>query len=268
MSRGTFESVMLPEAMPDSDVWELFHENSKTSRFRPHPADAQVYGTMLKRHAALPMLHAPVTALPPAIAAVPKSLTEAMSGRESARDWPDIERPLTLEQLASFLYYTAGVTRRIADTGYGVDFRVAPSGGGLYPVELFMHVREVDGLDPGLYHYDSPGHLLHQVREGDMASRLSSVFVQGEVPYRTTVMFFLTALFRRSTFKYRDRGYRFVLMEAGHMAQNMNLLASALSLPVLNIGGYLDRQLDELLEFDGVNQSVVYVVAIGGNAGP
>jgi SagB-type dehydrogenase family enzyme len=264
MTRGSFEQFVLSDAMTDGEVWELFHENSKTTRMRPQMSDEQVYQTMQKRHVSLPLAHAPVIELPKPAGELPVGLAAALAARQSAREWPEIQQPLALEDLATLLHYTCGVTRPRDATGFAVDFRGAPSAGGLYPLELFFHAREVDGLLPGLYHYDAPGHRLHLVQEGDLGPRLASVFVQPEIPYQTTAQFFLVALFRRSTFKYRDRGYRFVLLEAGHIAQNLNLVATAMRLAVLNVGGYSDRALDEILEFDGINQSVVYVVAVGG----
>jgi SagB-type dehydrogenase family enzyme len=80
------------------------------------------------------------------------------------------------------------------------------------------------------------------------------------------MMLFITAQFERSLFKYRDRGYRFILLEAGHVAQNMNLAATALGLGSVDIGGYFDRQADELLGLDGLTHSTIYMVGIGPGA--
>ena len=74
---------------------------------------------------------------------------------------------------------------------------------------------------------------------------------------------FVTAEFARSTFKYGERGYRFVLLEAGHLAQNVNLAAAGLGLGCLDVGGYYDRQVDEWLGLDGVTHSTVYLLALG-----
>ena len=74
---------------------------------------------------------------------------------------------------------------------------------------------------------------------------------------------FITAVFERSVFKYGDRGYRFVLLEAGHVAQNINLAVTALGLGCVNIGGFFDRDIDEFLGIDGLTHSSVYLMAIG-----
>jgi SagB-type dehydrogenase family enzyme len=88
--------------------------------------------------------------------------------------------------------------------------------------------------------------------------------MQPELAQGASLIIFLTAIFERSTFKYGERGYRFILLEAGHVAQNLNLVANALGLGCANIGGYFDREIDDLLELDGVTHSTIYMIAIGG----
>ena len=77
------------------------------------------------------------------------------------------------------------------------------------------------------------------------------------------MLIFIVAIFGRSTFKYNDRGYRFVLIEAGHVGQNLSLAAASLGLGCVNIGGYFDREIDNYLGLDGIEQSAVYLAAIG-----
>jgi SagB-type dehydrogenase family enzyme len=79
------------------------------------------------------------------------------------------------------------------------------------------------------------------------------------------VMIFITAVFERSVFKYGDRGYRFVLLEAGHVGQNLSLVANGLGLGAVSVGGYFDRKIDGLLGIDGLNHSTVYIISLGRN---
>lgn len=83
----------------------------------------------------------------------------------------------------------------------------------------------------------------------------------------SSLLVFITAMFERSIFKYGDRGYRFVLLEAGHAAQNLNLVSNALGLGSLNIGGFFDREMDDFLGLDGITHSTIYMVAIGKKNG-
>lgn len=80
-------------------------------------------------------------------------------------------------------------------------------------------------------------------------------------------MVFITALFARASFKYREQGYRFALLEAGQVAQNLNLVANALGLGTVNIGGFFDRDIDALLEIDGVVHSTCTAVGALGRRG-
>jgi SagB-type dehydrogenase family enzyme len=88
--------------------------------------------------------------------------------------------------------------------------------------------------------------------------------VQPELAQGASLIIFLTAIFERSIFKYKERGYRYILLEAGHVAQNLNLVANAFGLGCVNIGGYFDREIDDLLDLDGVTHSTIYMIAIGG----
>lgn len=101
------------------------------------------------------------------------------------------------------------------------------------------------------------------MKPGDATQRLSEYLAQTNIAFETSAIFFITALFDCSIFKYGDRGYRFVLLEAGHVAQNINLVATALELGCGNVGGFFDRQIDDWLGLDGVTHSTLYLVGIG-----
>ena len=87
--------------------------------------------------------------------------------------------------------------------------------------------------------------------------------MQNTIPRAASLTIFITPLFERSVFKYGERGYRFVLLEAGHVAQNLNLVATALGFGCLNIGGFFDREIDQFLALDGIAHSTIYMMAIG-----
>ena len=140
---------------------------------------------------------------------------------------------------------------------------MVPSAGALYPLELFVQVRRVHKLRLGLYHYNPQRHQLRRVREGDYTNDISYCLVQKAIPKNASFLILITALFERTTFKYGDRGYRFVLLEAGHVAQNINIACSGFKLGSLNIGGFLDREFDKFLQLDGITHSHIYMVAVG-----
>jgi SagB-type dehydrogenase family enzyme len=150
-------------------------------------------------------------------------------------------------------------------TGLPRASRAVPSGGALYPLEIFFFSKAIEGFDAGLYHYNPGQNILRRLRDGDLSPEISRCLVdfQSNLATDASLMVFVTALFERSTFKYGARGYRFALLEAGHLAQNLNLIAGALGLGSINIGGYYDRRVDEVLGLDGLLHSTLYMIGIG-----
>jgi len=146
---------------------------------------------------------------------------------------------------------------------YQRSLRMVPSGGALYPLEIFFYSEHIPNWPAGLYHYDPTRHIVRLLRERRMIHDIADALVQPEIVRGASIILFITAVFERSIFKYGDRGYRFVLIEAGHVAQNLNLVSSAIGLASVNIGGFFDRHIDDSLELDGITTSTIYMVAIG-----
>ena len=134
------------------------------------------------------------------------------------------EAPIGLDELSKLLAISGGVTRNGA-----IPRRAAPSAGALYPIEIYPWIFSVDGVAPALYHYATLEHSQHvKPLNGwkDLWPLLDDGF-QGSTP---AVAFLLTARWPRVQAKYAERGYRFALMESGHIAQNFLLAATALGL--------------------------------------
>jgi SagB-type dehydrogenase family enzyme len=263
-----FESVdELLTRQGETALWELFHENSKMSRYERHPtypvhpSDATVVRMMRRLRTVKPYTDRPKLPLPKSVPASEASLDDVLYARTTARGFGS--RTLSLAQLAKVLFMSYAVTRDNAENDFPRPFRIVPSGGALYPLELYVHAARVDGLPPGLYHYDPEDHSLDVLRSGDDAGLIASAFVQRELVLQASATIFVSAVFFRSTFKYGDRGYRFIFLEAGHLAQNAIICAHEMGLATAPIGGYSDRDLDRYLGFDGLSESTVYVLLVG-----
>ncbi|SPF36844.1 McbC-like oxidoreductase [Candidatus Sulfopaludibacter sp. SbA4] len=247
--------------------WELFHENSKTSFVEPHPTfklwptDEVIVGHMNLLRRVKPFTDSPKIELPRQVPASTRSFDEVLFQRSTARGFAP--QPIRLEQLAKVLIMSYGVNRSNEGTIFPRPFRVIPSGGALYPLEIFLHAGKVDGLAPGLYHYDPEDHNLDVLRDRDESDRILPLFVQQDLARNAAAILFIAAVFGRTVFKYGDRGYRFVLLEAGHLAQNANLTAREMGLTTTNIGGYADRGVDRYLGLDGLNESAIYLMLLG-----
>lgn len=169
--------------------------------------------------------------------------------------------PVTLDQLGTVLALCAAVVEGTA------SLRVCPSAGAMYPLDVFVVATAVDGLDTGCYAYDPYCHGLRSRGDED-AARFHAVSGTGAPLPPPAVTLAVVATFARSRAKYGLRGYRFALLEAGHIAQAAITTATALGLCTLPRGGFADRAVDRYLDLDGVERSCVYLIAIAAEPAP
>lgn len=188
-------------------------------------------------------------------------LHELLLRRRSVRDFAATE--LTLGQVGCLLWASGGVQRR----EHGYEFRTAPSAGALYPIETYVVANRVAGLASGVYHYSVRRHRLEELRRGDCGDALAAAALGQEMCADAAVTFIWTAVFQRSRAKYGQRAYRYVYLDAGHVAQNLALAAVALGLGSCQIGALYDDEVNELVGVDGREESVVYMSAVGVPAG-
>jgi SagB-type dehydrogenase family enzyme len=205
-----------------------------------------------KRHPHRPFVPLPAAGLGSA------TLAEAIATRRSRRSFGP--RPLELSSVATLLHAAYGVTAAIDGTPQSL--RTVPSGGALYPLELYVVGHRIQGLDPALFHYDPLRHGLELLRplESPAGAELSPY---AEPLAESAAVVAITAMFWRSRFKYGARAYRFALMEAGHVGQNLLLAAAALGLDAVPLGGFYDRAVDALLGVDGIYEASLYLLALG-----
>jgi SagB-type dehydrogenase family enzyme len=261
----SIDRLLLAEG--ETALWELFHENSKMSRYERHPtygvhpSDEDVVSVMLQLRRTRPFADAPKISLPTQVPRSTRDLDDVLQDRVTARAFGP--GSIDLAELAKVLFMSYGVTRTNEGTHFPRPFRIVPSGGALYPLELYVQASRVAGLDAGLYHYDPEDHSLDVLRVGDEGEHVSQFFFQPDLAAGAAAIVFVSAVFHRSEFKYGDRAYRFVLLEAGHLGQNAIVCAVELGLGVAPIGGFLDRDVDRYLGFDGLTESTIYVVMLG-----
>jgi SagB-type dehydrogenase family enzyme len=137
---------------------------------------------------------------------------------------PTRSSPLDLPTISTALRLTHAITARSGHAGLPFYYRSVASAGALYPVELYLAVNRIEGLDPGLYHHNPFNLSLTALRRGQMPE-------MPPLDGRVAATFFVTAIFFRSAWKYRSRAYRYVLLDAGHLLENLRLALHALDLP-------------------------------------
>ncbi|MEM4714245.1 MAG: SagB/ThcOx family dehydrogenase [Candidatus Nanoarchaeia archaeon] len=181
------------------------------------------------------------------------SFTKTLIHRRSRRKFSF--RKLSINELSALLYFTAGIKED--------GSRFYPSGGGRYPLELYLISLETE-LKKGLYHYYPPNHVLEKLIEIKELN-FENIFT----PYNQTwvknaaIIFLVTAIFNRSAIKYGERAYRLILIEAGHIGQNFYLVSEALGLNCCAIAGINDVYIEKMLDIDGVKESLIYACALG-----
>lgn len=193
-------------------------------------------------------------------------IEDVIRHRRSTRDFSG--DALTIEELAKLLYFSYGITGSMKADGVVQPLRAAPSGGALYPLELYPVAFGVKGLDPGVYHYNVKSHLLELLGSGDHKESLYKYVFEQDMMLQASVVILITAMFERNQWKYRERGYRYILLDAGHLAENLYLMATAMNLGCCTIGGFLDDNINGMLDIDGVHESTIYVVVVGRPSGP
>lgn len=184
------------------------------------------------------------------------------AARHSVRAFQD--KPLPLADLALVLRSGYAVLPpEPAIKGQQFLRRPVPSGGGLYPLDLYVLVHNVDGLSPGVYHYDALGDALERLSGQNWRGVASQAFLTWRFADHVPFVICIGAAFERTQTKYGPRGYRYVLLEAGHCAQNMCLAATEQNLSSLCLGGYYDSTINGLVGLDGEKEAIIYAIAFG-----
>lgn len=184
----------------------------------------------------------------------------------------DLDSPMTLEQFDTVLRYAFGCHgygRTVGDTI--LIKRTSPSGGGLHPVEAYPIVTSVEGIPPGIYHYNAGDHSLALIEELDSeeSERLGTSFMCGQSYFGSAhVKFALTARFYRSYWKYRrhPKAYAGLLMDAAHLSQTLYLVSGELGLGAFITIAVNGRDIEERLGLDGVDEGVIAVLGCGPRA--
>jgi SagB-type dehydrogenase family enzyme len=246
-----------PPIPAGSDVGVIYHQWSK-----PGIIDAlgsvTNWGQPVELYKGYP--GAPVVTLPEPSIEGGLPTARAVASRRSTRSYSG--QPLSLEELSRFLFLTSGIS---ADR-FGNARRTAPSSGALYPIEVYPIVNNAAGMERGVYHYAYREHALELIRAEDMRARLVDQGLGQEFLGQCGAVLFVTMILQRMRPKYQDRSYRYGLLEAGHVGENAYLAATEMGLGACGIGAFMDDAMNEMLGIDGVEEAVVYMLAVGHSA--
>jgi len=180
------------------------------------------------------------------------SVEEALLERRSIRTYS--KENLTIEEVSQLLWAAQGIT---APAWGG---RTAPSAGATYPLELYLVVGDVTGLDKGVYKYIPDGHVIKKVMEGDIREELAVAALGQRWVRDAPINIVFTAVYERTTKRYGDRGIRYVHMEVGHAAQNVHLQAVSLNLGTVVVGAFRDDVVKKIMN---IPEDPLYIMPVG-----
>ena len=187
----------------------------------------------------------------------PMTVDAALRQRKSVRDFQ--AKPISLGQLAYVLWASTGLQR--VEQGY--EFRTAPSAGALYPIETYVIANDVRKLEQGVYHYSIRDHKLEQIVQGDMRRQITAAALGQGMCATAAAVFVWSAVFERCKWKYGQRAYRYIHLDAGHIAENLSLAAVSLNLGSCEIGALFDDDANAILGIDGIEESTILMAAVG-----
>lgn len=186
-----------------------------------------------------------------------EGLWELVKRRRSFRDFN--QKGISLAHLSQLLWATQGITLK-TDM---MEFRASPSAGALYPIETYLVVNHVETLDKGIYHYHVLKHGIELLQRGDYGMPIAIGGLGQEMLAKADLVFAWTAVAERSKWKYRQRAYRYIYLDAGHIGQSLATASEALKLKSCAVGALFDEEVNSLLGVDGKEETVVYMTAVG-----
>ncbi len=187
------------------------------------------------------------------------SLWEAIDRRITVRRYS--EASLSLAELSLLLWVTQGVKEV---TSRPVTLRTVPSAGARHAFETFLLVNRVDGLEPGIYRYIALEHaLLAFDLSADANQRITEASKNQQQIANSAVTFLWAAVTERMTWRYPERGFRYMLLDAGHVCQNLYLAAEGIGCGVCAIAAYDDDLLNQAVKLDGEQIFICYGASLG-----
>lgn len=249
-----FEKEIKQLLNEDVELYELFHTKTKIEKF--DEIDPKNWPDSWKKVYFKAYGRFDEVKLPkPQLSNI--SLKNTLIARSSTRKFSNTK--LEINSLSSLLYYSCGI--KVPTLTWTAN-RFYPSGGSRYPLEVYVYSLN-STLKTGLYHYYVKSHCLEklpQINKTEFIDCFHHPWIKN-----AGCIIVITSVFKRNTEKYGNRGYRFILTEAGHMAQNMYLTSAALKIGCCEIGGFKENKIDKILDLDSQTESVISVLVVGNS---
>jgi SagB-type dehydrogenase family enzyme len=238
-----------------------YHEATKHSylsiRTNPHFMDWSNQPLPFKIYPTLEPLRLPDEVRQTGVAAL-SAIAESVPAQTNAA--PD------LEAVAQLLYLSGGITRKRKYSGGELYFRAAACTGALYEIELYLVCGELAGLQAGVYHFAPAEFGLRKLRSGDYHGALVAATAGEPAIAHAPLSIICTGTYWRNAWKYQARTYRHFGWDNGTLLANLLAVATALGLPARVVGGFVDAQVNRLLDVDPQREVAFSIVALGHQA--
>ncbi len=194
------------------------------------------------------------------------SIEEAMLNRRSVREFKS--NALNLDQVSQILWAAYGVTKEVIfPSSMRGGYKTAPSAGATYPLEIYVIIGNVKGLEKGIYKYLPEGHYLKKTYDQDVRKELAEAALDQEFIEQAPISLVYSAVYSRTTKKYKDRGReRYVCMDLGHSAQNVCLQVVSMNLGTCPVGAFEDKMVHNVIMMPD-EEEPLYIMPIGYSAG-
>lgn len=188
-----------------------------------------------------------------------------LENRRSVRDYSNAS--LSKDELSYLLWLTQGL-REVKELQVGsISLRTVPSAGATHPLETYLLINRVEGVEPGLYFYNAKKHDLVLVNsDADIIEKIWLACNRQDMIKDGAVSFIWSAVHYRTSWRYSERAWRYLHLDAGHAGQNLYLAAESIGCGVCAIGSFVDEFINDCLGIDGKNEFVIYVAALGKKA--
>ncbi len=183
----------------------------------------------------------------------------AIDNRVSVRRYA--ESSLSLEELSYLLWCTQGIRQT---TSRPVTLRTVPSAGSRHAFETYLLINRVEGMTPGLYRYVASQHALLEIDiSKTIHEKISTACFSQKMVESDAVTFIWVAVIERMAWRYGERAYRYLHLDAGHVCQNLYLAAEPIECGVCAVAAFEDNDLNASLHVDGKSQFVIYLATVG-----
>lgn len=189
-------------------------------------------------------------------------LISVIQKRKSERKFR--KKSLTLGTVSQILYFASGIKsfNKIKEN-LNQSRRMYPSAGARYPLEMYVVILRSKEVPLGIYHYNVKWNTLELLLKGNFKKEFSQKITNQHWIEESGMVIIITTIFGRTLIKYKERGWRYIFFEAGHLTQNVYLISTLLKLKCCAIGGFIDEKIIKLLDLNPKSELPLYLIAIG-----